>query len=170
MKKSFIAVVSSFSVLVLLLVGCSTRTATVNTYPEAPNISLVSLSTDSPEDSAIEFLSKRNELPYYSIDGGASIVADELDREILRQVSRIEKAAYLYALAQANGRPEDFLLEKMEKLQAIEAELPGNFGNTALIDRQLEIATLKDAIQLARGYSQQGLEFFPGEENFVPKN
>jgi hypothetical protein len=167
MKKSLLSVVFSFSSFVLLLAGCSTPTATVNTYPETPHASSMSSNTDVPINSAIDFLSKRNELPYYSIDGGESIVADELDREILRQVSIIEKAAYLYGLAEANGRPEDFLSKEMETLQAIDAELPENFGNTASIAKQLEIAHLKDAVQLARSYSQQSLKLFPDKEDFV---
>ncbi|MFQ4137677.1 hypothetical protein PGN35_015275, partial [Nodosilinea sp. PGN35] len=104
---------------------------------------------------------------YYSSDSGASVVADEYEREVLYQVAILEKAAYLYGLAKASGDPETFLSQEMEEWRLIEAQLPESFGNTALISKQMELTHLTEAVQLAREYSAQNMEFFPSQDDFV---
>jgi hypothetical protein len=163
MKKNLALLLPCFLVFTLQLAGCSIPMANVSTSSQAPDASL----SNESSDSVAEFLGKRNELPYYSIDGGVSIVADEYEREVLHQVVILEKAAYLYGLAKASGDPETFLSQEMEEWQLVEAKLPESFGNTALIDKQMEIVHLTEAVQLAREHSAQDMEFFPSQEDFV---
>ncbi len=63
------------------------------------------IAIDPISEKAFEYLNKRNELPYYSIDSGASIIADEFSREVLRKVSLLERAAYIYGFAKSSKNP-----------------------------------------------------------------
>lgn len=163
MKKNLALLVFCFPVFALQLAGCSAPIAIFSTSPQNSDASLVNESSDS----VAEFLGKRTELPYYSSDGGESVVANEYEREVLYQVAMLEKAAYLYGLAKASGDPETFLSQEMEKWQLVEAQLPENFGNTALIAKQMEIAHLTEAVQLAREHTAQDWKFFPDQQDFV---
>ena len=99
MKRSLIFFVSFLFSTVFLLIGCSIPVTSIGDSSKATDssgatyVSLSDSDIEAEKESAIDFLIKRNELPYYSIDDGASIVADKYDREVLRQVILLEKAA-----------------------------------------------------------------------------
>lgn len=167
MKRSLSFFVPFLFSIVFLLVGCSTPVTSVDDSSaiyssEATYVSPNDSDIEVERDIALEFMAKRNELPYYSIDDGASIVADKYDREVLRQVILLEKAAYLYGMAKASQNPDDFLDQKAKKLRLREAELPQEFGNSALFREQAAMSTLQSSVELAREYLTYNQEFFPG--------
>jgi hypothetical protein len=168
MKRSLIFFVSFLFSTVFLLIGCSIPVTSIGDSSKATDssgatyVSLSDSDIEAEKESAIDFLIKRNELPYYSIDDGASIVADKYDREVLRQVILLEKAAYLYGMAKASQNPDEFLAQKAEELRLRAAELPQEFGNTALFREQAAMSTLQGSVELAREYLTYNEEFFSG--------
>ena len=68
--------------------------------------------------------------------------------------------AYLYGMAKASQNPDDFLAQKAEELRLRAAELPQEFGNTALFREQAAMSTLQGSVELAREYLTYNENFF----------
>ena len=65
-------------------------------------------------------------------------------------------------MAKASQNPDDFLAQKAEELRLRAAELPQEFGNTALFREQAAMSTLQGSVELAREYLTYNEEFFSG--------